>query len=153
MSHESEVRATFYFQCRPEHIVRERERGGRGVTETFTIPFTLDASAAIAAGNPAAVQYGLHPELALLDQMFREAWLLLWWGPSRVIPMTPIALNVTETVFDEALNPIPADNTLQAERITLTTDARLGRYVNAGAETASTLSKLYDGGPPPEIKA
>jgi len=147
MTQNAEVRTVFQFQYTPERIVRERERGGRGVSEKFTIPFSLDAADALAAGDPVTQQHGLHPALAMLDAMFRETYLLLSWGPSRVIPITPLAMNVVETAFDEALNPIRADITFQAERITLTTDARLGKFVNAGAATAAALSKLYRGEP------
>lgn len=152
MTQNAEVRTVFLFQYTPERIVRERERGGRGVSEKFTIPFSLDATDALAAGDPIALKHGLHPALSMLDAMFRETYLLLSWGPSRVIPVTPLAMTVIETAFDEALNPIRADITFQAERITLTTDARLGKFVNAGAAAASALSKLYRSEPAPETR-
>jgi hypothetical protein len=152
MTPNGEVRTAFVFWYTPTRMVRERERGGQGVSETFTIPFSLDCAEAIAAGDAGALERGLHPALALLDQVFRETWLLLSWGKARTIPMSPQSMTVIETEFDSALNPIRAEVTLQAQRITVTSDANLGRYVNAGAGVAAKLAKLYDGGPVPEIE-
>ncbi len=151
MTPNGEVRTAFVFWYTPERMVRERERGGQGVSETFTIPFSLDCTEALAAGDAVALEHGLHPALALLDQVFRETWVLLSWGKSRTIPMSPQAMTVTETAFDSALNPIRAEVTLQTQRITITSDANLGKFVNAGAGVAAMLAKLYDGGPVPDI--
>jgi hypothetical protein len=143
MTQNGEIRLSFVFSHMPEHLVRERERGGRGITEVFTVTFVVDAAEGLAVGNPTALAHGIHPELSVLDQLFRESWLLLSYGPSRLIPMTPMSMNVTETEFDAALNPIRAEITFRAERITLTTDLNLGRFVNAAAGTTHGLMRLY----------
>ena len=82
--------------------------------------------------NPAAVQFGIQPQLALLESLVHpssahllsnnalaesgaleilpmETLLTLFvWSKSRVVPVRVTELSITEEAFDPALNPIQA---------------------------------------------
>ncbi len=102
--------------------------------ETIKLEAVLDATDQLEFPdrNPATVQHGVHPQLAVLEAMAYpqsaallandrlaaagtlevlpvEAPLALFvWSRSRVVPVRLTDLSVTEEAFDPALNPIRA---------------------------------------------
>jgi hypothetical protein len=106
--------------------------------ETIRLEAHLDATdqLELPERNRSAVRVGLHPQIALLESLTYprsaellandrlaasgtlevlpiEAPLALFvWSRSRVVPVRPTELSVTEEAFDPALNPIRAKVTL-----------------------------------------
>lgn len=142
------VRTVIALQYNPETLTRtmrvqaageEGDRSqalrltGAGI-ETIKVEAELDATDALADpdGNPAAVEVGIHPQLAALEAMVHpraddlqanhalagsgvleilplEAPLTLFvWSRQRVVPVRVTDLDVTEDAFDANLNPIRA---------------------------------------------
>ncbi len=104
--------------------------------ETINLEAELDATDALESGNAQAVEFGLHPQLAALEELVypaashtRDAQRLLdhgvleiapvegpvtlfVWGARRVLPVKIIEMSVSEEQFDTNLNPIRAKVTL-----------------------------------------
>jgi hypothetical protein len=106
---------------------------GAGI-ETIKLEVEIDATEQLddPAANPAAVALGIHPQLAVLEELVQpradalqandtlaasgvlevlplEAPLTLFvWSKQRVVPVRVTDLSVTEEAFDVALNPIRA---------------------------------------------
>ena len=100
--------------------------------ETYKLEAELDATDALAAGEPGAVARGLHAELAVLEllvypstaqlrQLDNQAsagvlevapmetpLTLFIWSQHRIVPVRITELSVTEEAFDPQLNPIRA---------------------------------------------
>jgi hypothetical protein len=102
--------------------------------ETIKLDAELDATDQLEfpSQNPAAVQFGLHPQLAQLEMLINptvetlaaddamadrgtleiipleQPLTLFVWSKSRVIPVRITDFSVTEEAFDAALNPIRA---------------------------------------------
>jgi hypothetical protein len=100
--------------------------------ETYKLEAELDATDALAAGEPGAVARGLHAELAVLELLVypstaqlrqldtqasagvlevapMESPLTLFiWSQHRIVPVRITELSVTEEAFDPQLNPIRA---------------------------------------------
>jgi hypothetical protein len=102
--------------------------------ETIKLEAEIDATDALEdpAGNRAAVEVGVHPQLAALESLVHaraaalqandamassgmleilplEAPLTLFvWSRQRVVPVRVTELSITEEAFDVALNPIRA---------------------------------------------
>jgi hypothetical protein len=116
--------------------------------ESFDLTVELDAADQLDAGDPLARNLGIHPALAALelllyppaDVIIRIKGLakvgianltpaelpivLLVWGLARVVPVRVTSVSVTETAFDEHLNPIQATVSLA---MTALTEAQLRR--------------------------
>jgi hypothetical protein len=116
--------------------------------ETFDLTVELDAADQLEAGDRLARTLGLHPALAALelliyppaDVLIRIKGLarlgianltpaelpivLLVWGLMRVVPVRVSSVSVTETAYDERLNPIQATVSLGMSALT---DAQLRR--------------------------
>jgi hypothetical protein len=127
------------------------ERGGEGggeraqpfrlkgpAIESIKIEAEIDAIDALEhpAGNSTTTQYGIAPQLALLESLVQprsadlqsldseassgtleilapEAPLTLFvWGCNRIVPVRVTEFSITEEAFDPALNPIRAKVTL-----------------------------------------
>lgn len=106
--------------------------------ESISMKVTLDAADQLEfpSQNPDVVVAGLHPALATLELLlyppstlvisnFLRAALgsrsvtsmdvplsLLVWGPARVVPVMVTSFSVTEQAFDQLLNPIRAEVSL-----------------------------------------
>lgn len=104
----------------------------RAPIETITLELELDAADPLEARESAAVEMGLHPQIAALELMIAPettrvilntvlmaagtlevipppAPLTLFaWGTRRVVPVLIQSLSVTEENFDVHLNPIRA---------------------------------------------
>jgi hypothetical protein len=102
--------------------------------ETFKLEADIDATDQLEFPdqNPSATQYGIQPQLALLESLLqptaaqlagvdREAssgtleiapmlapLVLFVWSTSRIVPVKVTDLSITEEAFDPALNPIRA---------------------------------------------
>lgn len=102
--------------------------------ETIKIDVTLDATDQLELSdvNAVAVEYGIHPQLALLETLVQppserlvannrlaslgtleiapveQPLTLFVWSKSRIVPVRITDLSVTEDAFDSALNPIRA---------------------------------------------
>jgi hypothetical protein len=113
--------------------------------ETIRLEAELDAADALERPDehPAAVAYGVHPQLAALASLVQpssaqleanaalaaagtleivpmQAPLALFvWSRSRVVPVRVTELSVTEEAFDPALNPIRARVTLGLRVLTV----------------------------------
>lgn len=115
-----------------EHAQPHRLKGP--AVETIKLDAEIDATDALEhpERNAAAVQYGIAPQLALLEGLVNptsaalqalnaesqlgtleilppEAPLALFvWGPNRIVPVRITEFSITEEAFDPALNPIRA---------------------------------------------
>ena len=102
--------------------------------ETFKLDADIDATDQLEfpAQNPSATQFGIQPQLALLESLVqptasqlsavdREAssgtleiapmlapLVLFVWSKSRIVPVKVTDFSITEEAFDPALNPIRA---------------------------------------------
>lgn len=124
--------------------------------ETFKLEADIDATdqLELADQNPAAVQYGIQPQLAALEALVqptaaqlsavdREAstgtleiapmlapLALFVWGKTRIVPVKITEFSITEEAFDPSLNPIRAKVSLSLRA--LSTDD-LGFSTKAGS--------------------
>lgn len=113
--------------------------------ETIKLEAQLDATDQLAAPsqNPAAVQYGLQPQLAQLEMLINptvetlladdamanagtleiipleQPLTLFVWSKSRVVPVRLTEFSVTEEFFDTSLNPIHAKVSLGMRVLTV----------------------------------
>jgi hypothetical protein len=100
--------------------------------EVYSLTIELDVADALEQSDPIAMAVGLHPALAALelllypsskDLILSKALTLLGsftvappttplvlfvWGAPRVIPVHVTSISITETAFDQLLNPIQA---------------------------------------------
>lgn len=143
------VQRTIAFQYNPDTMTRTLktesigpESGDRleatrlkgAPVETIKLDAELDATDQLEYPdqNPEVVQYGLHPQLAMLEMITypsstsvqdnidlaaigtieiipMEAPLALFaWGATRIVPVRVTDLSITEEAFDPRLNPIRA---------------------------------------------
>jgi hypothetical protein len=124
--------------------------------ETFKLEADIDATDQLELPdqNPAAVQYGIQPQLAALESLVqptaaqlssvdREAssgtleiapmlapLVLFVWGKTRIVPVKVTDFSITEEAFDPSLNPIRAKVSLSLRA--LSTDD-LGFSTKAGS--------------------
>jgi hypothetical protein len=100
--------------------------------ETFKLEAEIDATDQLESGDPNAIQYGIHPQLAALETIIyppssqllgnnalaqsgtleiapMEAPLSLFvWSRNRIVPVRITDFSITEEAFDPTLNPIRA---------------------------------------------
>jgi hypothetical protein len=100
--------------------------------ETIKLEAEIDATDRLDTSDPVAARLGIHPELAVLEQLVQpragdlqtndslanagvlevlplEAPLTLFvWSRERIVPVRVIDLSITEEAFDTSLNPIRA---------------------------------------------
>ena len=113
--------------------------------ETIRVEAEIDATERLddPGANPTTVQLGIHPDLAVLEELVQpraddlqtndalasagvlevlplEAPLTLFvWSKQRVVPVRITDLSVTEEAFDVALNPIRAKVSLSLRVLTV----------------------------------
>jgi len=113
--------------------------------ETIKLEAEIDATDQLAdpTSNPDAVQYGIHPQLAVLEVLvhprsddllansaledmgmleiipMESALTLFVWSPSRVAPVRLTDFAITEEAFDVNLNPIRAKVSLGMRVLTV----------------------------------
>lgn len=114
----------------------ESPRYAGAPAETINVQVQIDASDQLGQGNTVAEAFGILPQLAALELLIyptssqvvqNEALLasgaievvpmtaprtLFVWGPNRVLPVRLQGYEVTEELFDTALNPLRATATL-----------------------------------------
>ena len=103
-------------------------------SETYSFSLRLDATDQLAASNPIAAASGILPALSALELLMipkdsltinlfklsggssphqhppqRLPTVLFFWGPFRILPVTVNSLSVSETEYDQLLNPIRAE--------------------------------------------
>ncbi|BDC51033.1 hypothetical protein F183_A33490 [Bryobacterales bacterium F-183] len=100
--------------------------------ETIKLDAEIDAVDQLDAGSDIAAEMGIHPQLAALELLLyptvahvvtnsvllslgtievipaQSPFVLLVWGPKRVVPVRISEFSVTEEMFDTRLNPIRA---------------------------------------------
>jgi len=133
------------FQYNPDNLTRtitprwlqdaskpEVSRLSGAPEEEIKADIEIDATDALAAGDPIAVENGIHPQLAALEMLVYPSsavviantallltgtievippsgpFTLFVWGPKRVVPVKISDLSITEEMYDPALNPIQA---------------------------------------------
>jgi hypothetical protein len=94
----------------------EQPSADRGTVPAQLIEFSLALDATdqlqFPAQNRVAVQYGVYPllsaieDLLYLPQSSPNTLTLFVWGANRVLPVRFLRLQITEQMFDPALNPI-----------------------------------------------
>ena len=89
------------------------------LSEFFNLAFDLD-SIEIEAGMKKQIvpDYGLHPALAMLEQMIQPQKkgnqtsmpiIIFKWGQKRILPVQLISMSIEEKTFDQTLNPTRAN--------------------------------------------
>jgi hypothetical protein len=113
-------------------------------SEAYQLAVELDAADQLETSDPVTLAVGLHPALAALELMmyprpldvalnkalkfFGSAFtvspqtpiVLFVWGKSRIVPVIVNSLTVTETAYDQLLNPIQAKVDLAMRSMTET---------------------------------
>jgi hypothetical protein len=113
-------------------------------TESYSLTVELDAADQIEESDSVALAVGLHPALAALElllypsstvMLLNEALalfgsslitppqtplVLFVWGAARVVPVQITSVSISETAFDQLLNPIQAKVDLAMRSLTET---------------------------------
>jgi hypothetical protein len=100
--------------------------------ERIRLDVAIDATDQLELGDPQATGNGIHPQLAALEMLLypksvqvitntalllagtievippEAPFTLFIWGPKRVLPVRLTEFNITEEMYDTALNPIRA---------------------------------------------
>ena len=112
-------------------------------SESYTFSLRLDATDQLAASNPIAAASGILPALSALELLMvpkdslsidlfklsggptphqhppqRLPTILFFWGPFRILPVTINSLSVSETEYDQLLNPIRAEVAVSLQVLT-----------------------------------
>jgi Contractile injection system tube protein len=112
-------------------------------SESFSFSLRIDATDQLAASNPIAAASGILPALSALELLMlpkdsltldlfklsggkqphqhppqRLPTVLFFWGPFRIWPVTVNSLSVTETEYDQLLNPIRAEVSVSLQVLT-----------------------------------
>src|ERR1035437_904022 len=111
-------------------------------TESYQLPVELDAADQMEVSDPLTMGLGLHPALAALEMFLypppvavlaRKALMrfgtafvnspqvplvLFVWGLPRVVPVIIKSLSITESAYDQLLNPIQAKVDLDMRSMT-----------------------------------
>jgi hypothetical protein len=112
-------------------------------TESISFMLRLDANDELAEANPIAAAAGVLPALSALELLLypkgaagidlfgggpapyqnppqRLPTVLFFWGPYRILPVLVSSLSVTETEYDQVLNPVRAEVSVSLEVMTPT---------------------------------
>jgi hypothetical protein len=111
-------------------------------TESFSLSVELDAADQLEVNDAVTVKVGLHPALAALEMLlypppvavalnkalafFGSAFVapaqvpivLFVWGAPRVVPVIVNSVSITESLYDQLLNPIQAKVDLEMRSMT-----------------------------------
>jgi hypothetical protein len=126
--------------------------------ESISFSLRLDASDQLASLNPIAAGSGILPALSALEMLMAPKAskslnliklsgdrnqghkfppltldrVLFFWGPFRILPVNITSLSITETEYDQMLNPVRAEVSLNLEVLTPSqldnSDLGLGAY-------------------------
>lgn len=111
--------------------------------ESYSFSLRLDATDQLAAGNPIAAASGILPALSALELLMvskrpqkvdltalsgqkgahqhspeKLPTVLFFWGPFRILPVTVNSLSISETEYDQLLNPIRAEVSVSLQVLT-----------------------------------
>ena len=123
--------------------------------ETYGFTLRLDATDQLAASNPIAAASGILPAVSALELLMipkgslsidlfnlgggkkphqhppdRLPTVLFFWGPFRIFPVNVTSLSIIETEYDQLLNPVRAEITVNLQVLTpnqLAKDATIAR--------------------------
>jgi Contractile injection system tube protein len=151
------VPAVIYFQYNPHSLKRslkplmaggsegDRSQAVRftsAPTQTISVEIEFDATDALEAADPIALQYGIGPDLAAIELLAYPSLsdvatdttllavgtieiapmtaprTLFVWGSNRVLPVRIESCSVSEEEFDPRLNPIRATVSLEMRVLT-----------------------------------
>ena len=112
-------------------------------TESYGFSLRIDATDQLASSNPIAAASGILPALSALELLMvpkssltidlsklsgkkkphqhppeRLPTILFFWGPFRIMPVTINSLSITETEYDQLLNPIRAEVSVNLKVLT-----------------------------------
>jgi hypothetical protein len=114
-------------------------------SESYSFTLKLDAADQLAQGNPIAAASGILPALSALELLMiptsalkpdlsallgggqsssykltpvKLSTILFFWGPFRIFPVTVDSLGISETEYDELLNPIRAEVSVSLQVLT-----------------------------------
>ena len=112
-------------------------------TESYSFSLRVDATDQLASSNPVAAASGILPALSALELLMvpkssltidlfklsgdkkphqhppeRLPTILFFWGPFRIMPVTINSLSITETEYDQILNPIRAEVSVSLQVLT-----------------------------------
>lgn len=124
-------------------------------SESYSFTLRVDATDQLAESNPIAAASGILPTLSALELLMvpkssllldlfdlgggdkphqhppeRLPTVLFFWGPFRIFPVNLTSLSITETRYDQLLNPIRAEVTVNVQVLTpsqLAKDATFAR--------------------------
>jgi hypothetical protein len=151
---------------------RDSQRQPSPPSETVSFTLRLDATDLLADSNPLAAASGILPTIAALEllqvpkaglsiDLFnlggsakphqhppeRLPTVLFFWGPFRILPVTVSSLSISETEYDQLLNPVRAEVAVSLTVLTpgqLAKDATLARgaytYSQGVREVMATLN-------------
>jgi hypothetical protein len=136
--------------------------------ETYSFTLSMDAADQLTDPNPAirsaAVLAGIHPRLAALELLLfppdpapdakaagdgrstpaaQLPAVLFVWGAGRILPVRVTSLTVTETLYDERLNPTHADAQLELRVLTETEAASIPGKLGRLAMVAYRYSQRF----------
>jgi hypothetical protein len=127
--------------------------------ESISFSLRVDATDQLAGSNPIAAASGILPTLSALELLMvpkggllldlfslgggpgphqhppeRLPTILFFWGPYRILPVSVTSLSIVESLYDQLLNPIRAEVSVNLQVLTpeqLATDSVLaqGAYV------------------------
>ena len=111
--------------------------------ESYSFSLRIDATDQLASSNPIAAASGILPALSALELLLvpkssltidlfklggakkphqhppdRLPTILFFWGPFRILPVTISSLSITETEYDQLLNPIRAEVSVNLQVLT-----------------------------------
>jgi hypothetical protein len=112
-------------------------------SESYSFSLRVDATDQLASSNPIAAASGILPALSALELLMvpkssltidlsklsgkkkphqhppeRLPTILFFWGPFRIMPVTINSLSITETEYDQLLNPIRAEVSVNLKVLT-----------------------------------
>jgi hypothetical protein len=143
----------------------------RPAPENYTLKLEFDATDGLEHGGPLTAAFGISPRLAAVEMLMQPVGssllgnlvgallggkagaavppgklplTLFMWGPGRITPVRLTSLTITETAFDELLNPIHASADLS---FTVLRESDLG----SGQTFARAAARYYQGSR--EVKA
>jgi hypothetical protein len=147
----------------------------RPAPEDYTVKLEFDATDGLERGGPLTTVFGISPRLAALEMLMQPVGssllgelvgalfggaggaavppgklplTLFMWGPGRITPVRLTSLTITETAFDELLNPIHASADLsftvlrEGDLATSDTFARAAAKYYQGSREVKAVAQL-----------
>lgn len=112
-------------------------------SESYSFSLRLDATDQLAQGNPDAAANGILPALSALEMLMipqsslsidlpglaklknifvnppvKLNNILFFWGPFRILPVVVTQMSISETAYDQLLNPVRAEVSVSLDVLT-----------------------------------